>query len=446
MLEQIQDPKKRAYFQRIKYQPIEKAIPIHNSKAQIILLIAGNRASKTTICVKEAGYLLLQPKKNIWVVGVDYGKTHRFIFGAGKAKGVLDDLVSFYPNLIESYSKSRHRLTLKNRSVIQGKSVLKEQTFVAEPVDLIVCEDAVDYPSGFYETYIRPRVIDTGGRILVNSIPPFDNSKENLVSTLIAHSKVNKDREVYQWSTEDNPFVDKSEILKLRLDLPPSLQKIIIEGQIPESNISLFGNIREQIHSEPIDYIQGHIYQAGVDIGWTNNRTVLAISDLTDSKLVLLEILPKGLSDSKIIFDKILAYLEKYNFPLTYWDMTGAGNIFYELSKGYNFIKPVLIRNRNERNQLINSLISAFAKGYRILNNKTLIDELENLTIVNRMGYYLYRPKSGYNDDTIMALAMSLIGFSDKITKGKTEFIKSINYFLTQEEKEDIYQDYIEIT
>lgn len=446
----IKDPKKAKYFQKIGYNPIEKAVQVHNSDAQIRVIIAGQRAGKTTICVKEAGYALLKPRTNIWVVGVDYEKTHRFIFGAGKSVGVMEDLLKFHPGIIDRKSHSRHYLSLKNGSVIKGKSILKEETFIAEAVDMIICEDAFNFPVDFYDKYIRPRIIDTGGKIIINSIPPFSLGTENFISYLISQVKKSQGRiELFNWSAEDNSYLNKEEILKLRFDLPPNLQKIIIDGQLPTEEISLFGKVREQLTNHT-GYIQGHLYQAGVDIGFTHNRTVVAVSDITTGHLDYIEILPQGLSEADVIFNKILSVLEKYNFPLTYWDMSGAGNVFYHYCSKYPFIKPYYIRNRNERNALINGLISAFAKGFKIIPNETLINELENLTIIHKTGYYLYKPKAGYNDDCIMATAMSLLNFYDKINSvSSTLTINKFNYFLISEKEEDEIEekfvDYVEI-
>lgn len=448
MLDKIKDPKKRNYFQRIGYNPIENAILVHNSDAQIRVIIAGQRAGKSTICVKEAGYALLRPKTNIWVVGTDYEKTHRFIFGAGKSTGLMEDLLKFYPGLIDRKSYSRHYLSLKNGSIIKGKSILKEETFIAEAVDMIICEDAFNFPVDFYDKYIRPRILDTKGKILINSIPPFTVSKENFISYIVSQArKSTPDRiELFNWSAEANTYLDKDEILKLRFDLPPALQKVIIDGEIPSEEYCLFGKIREQLTTST-GYIQGHIYQAGVDIGFVNNRTVIAISDLTAGHLDYIEIFPQGLSEAEVIFKKIYSILERYNFPITYWDMSGAGNIFYNYACLYPFIKPFYIRNRNERNNLINSLITAFSRGFKILPNEYLIGELENLTIIHKTGYYIYKPKAGYGDDTIMALAMSLYGFHDRINAVAENRTHRIRYFLIsqKDEEERLRSDYVEI-
>ena len=383
-----------------------------------MVLVAGARGSKTTICVKEASYLVLQPKKNIWVVGVDYDKTHRFIFGAQRAKGVMDDIARFFPQLIANFSRARHYISFKNGSRVVGKSVLKEDTFIAEPVDLIVCEDAATFPLGFYDQYIRPRILDTGGRIFVNSVPPIGGRGTSFLYSLIQSIRPDDPTRAYfNWSAEENPNISREELIKLRMDLPPDLQSVIIDGKIPMHEVSIFGNIDEHIldYTEA-PYIEGHIYQGGVDVGFTHDRTVLAITDITDNRLAYIDDLPQDSSDQKLVMHRIMGGLEKFRFPLTYFDVSGSGSIYYHFLKPHNFFHPILIRNREERNDLINGLVMAFSRGYKIPRNQFLVSELRNLEIVTKTGYFLYRPRSGYNDDAIMAVALSLKGFSDKLS------------------------------
>ena len=361
MKKKILDKRKDNFFKIIKYEPLEKAIPFHNSDKKIRIILGGMRTGKTSACVPETAYLLTFPKKNIWVVGINYDKTDRFMEGAGRVKGVLN-YIKVFRGLFKSKRKKEHIIYLNNGSTIKGKSVKNPDGFVAEPVDLIVCEDASSYPDGFYDTYIRPRITDTGGKIIINSVPPL---KKNWLTKLFEAERDNIDK--FGWSMEDNVHLTKDEIEQLKSDLPEFLANSIIYGRLPTEDSAIFGDIRKNIMEyDYIPYQEGHLYQAGVDIGKIRDRTVLTITDLTEGRVSYIDRFPERFFNTKLVSERLLKGLEKYKFPNCYIDVSGIGSIYENLVSKYNFFIPISIPNMKVRNSLIEELALAFARGLTI--------------------------------------------------------------------------------
>ncbi|HOL22294.1 MAG TPA: hypothetical protein PLQ41_05525 [bacterium] len=404
---EIKDVRKRKFFELTSYKPIEKAIPFHNSDKKIKIILGGMRAGKSSACVPEASYLLTFPNKNIWVVGINYDKTDRFMEGAGRVRGVLD-YIRIFPGLYKTKRKKEHIIELNNGSKIKGKSVKNPDGFVAEPVDLIVCEDASTYPDGFYDSYIRPRITDTGGKIIINSVPPLKN---NWLTKLYQVEKDNLD--AFHWTMGDNVYIPKEEIEQLLQDLPEFLSKSIVYGQLPQSDSSIFGDITRNIGNyEVIPYEKDHRYQGGIDIGKIRDRTVLTITDLTTGMVVYIDRFPERMFETKTVSERLLYGLEKYKYPITYIDVSGIGSVYNMLVEKHNFLIPFTIPNIKVRNSLIENLAVAFQRGLTIPNNRDLILEIQNLEAVIRSSFHLYRPAHGFHDDMIISLALSVRGWS----------------------------------
>lgn len=416
-LEEVKNKDKREFFKFIGYEPLSKAIPFHNSEKKIRVILGGMRAGKSSACVPETAYVLTFPKKNIWIVGINYDKTDRFMEGAGRVNGVLNYIKKF-PGLFKTKRKKDHLIILNNGSTIKGKSVKNPDGFVAEPVDLIVCEDASSYPDGFYDAYIRPRVADTGGRIIINSVPPI---KKNWLTKLFQLEKDNL--QSFHWTMEDNIHVPRQEVEQLKNDLPEFLANSIIFGKMPEEDSAIFGNLENNIRDyEELPYIDGHIYQAGVDIGKVRDRTVLTITDLTDGVVAYIDRFPERMFKTDVVAERILAGLEKYKFPNCYIDISGIGSIYETLVDKYNFFIPFTIPNVKVRNSLIENLAIAFQRGLTIPNNKDLIAELKNLEVIVKMNFHIYKPAQGYHDDMIISLALSVRGWIGRSVDRKRKF------------------------
>ena len=63
---------KQAYFQKINYTPHTGQNLFHNSTARFRFANCGRRFGKTFMVAKDIQPTLLQPNKNIWIVGPTY--------------------------------------------------------------------------------------------------------------------------------------------------------------------------------------------------------------------------------------------------------------------------------------------------------------------------------------------------------------------------------------
>lgn len=408
--------KKRNLFKAINYEPIPKGWEVHNCEYQQIALICGMRSGKSSCLVPEALEVLLGKNRNIWVVGIDYEKTDRFIWGSGEVEGIRNYIEKYFPWLVDTrygYHRKDHYIQTKLNSTIKGKSVKYPGSFIAEPVDLMICEDAADYPQAFYSTYIRPRVVDKHGRIFLNSVPPI---KRNWLTRVIQQESI----KVFNWSMYDNPYVSGEEIKALEQDLPEYLRKAIVYGELPTEESSIFGNVREKNVRQGtfFPYNPNHLYQAGVDIGKMYDRTVLTISDLTDATVAYIDRFPPRFFKTDLVEQRLLNGLSRYNYPNTYVDVSGIGEAFRAMVGKHAFLLPYTIPSLSTRNTLIEDLSMAFERGYTFPNFSYILEELEGLDVVLRSNHHIYKTPHGSHDDTIISMALSIMGWAKRLYGG----------------------------
>lgn len=405
----VNNQRKLALFQKIKYNPTENQEGIHNSSAKIITLMAPSRSLKSTTYVPEALFTLLAPKHNIWVVGLDYSTTDRFIFGSGQVKGIDNFIREYFPWFVDGQvgrSKKDHTIKSKIGSSVKGKSVKYPGSFVAEPVDLIICEDASSFPDDFYDMHLRGRVLDTAGRIFINSVPPL---RKNWVVRL--SKAVGTD--AFSWGLRGNPYLSEAEIESYIRDCPVHLRDAFVDGKISEEDSSVFGKIRDNVFGfNRCPFVPGHLYQGGVDIGRVRDRTVHCITDLTVGKLVFIDVFPPKFFKTEIVEARLMTNSALYGFPNTYVDVSGIGTMFMTMVEAHAFFIPYTIPTLKSRNGLIEELAMAFQRHYQIPDEPYLIAELENLEIVLRSNYHLYRSNGCFGDDTIIATALSIHGWA----------------------------------
>jgi len=144
-----------------------------------------------------------------------------------------------------------------------------------------------------------------------------------------------------------------------------------------------------------------------------HDRTVLSISDLTDWRLAFIDIFPERFFETKAVESRLLNDLSKYNFPNTNVDISGIGEKFSDMLSKYAFFNPVSMYNQKVRTSLIDGLALAFHRGFTIPYVKELVDELMAIDVVLRPGYRKY--VSNIRDDTVISLALSLMGWTDKV-------------------------------
>jgi len=404
-------------FDAVGYKPIPKAVEVHNRRSQIMLILAGMRSAKSASCVPEGLNVFCQPNTNIWVVGLDYQKTDRFIFGIGAdQKGVNTYVKESMPWLVDPRKhvhRKDHILENKIGSTIKGKSVKYPDSFIAEKVNLLILEDAASYPETFYNTFVRPRIVDSGGRIFINSVPPF---KKNWI-TRLAKQADGKNISFFHWGMADNPYNSAVEVAKLRREIPEYISIAIVDGKMPTEESSIFGDVQKDNirNGDILPYIEGHVYQAGVDIGKINDRTWLIISDLTDGTLVYYDRFPPKMFKTELVEQRILKGLKQYGYPNTRVDVTSLGEKYIDVVNKYPFLIPFQIPNNPTRNGIIEELAVAFQRQYTIPSNYFMMLELDNLDIQLYGNYYKYVTLKNHHDDFIIAAGLSLYNWAQRI-------------------------------
>lgn len=175
------------------YIPFEKAIPIHKSKARILVIAAGNRFAKSLIAAMEAVAMMTVPGVKIWVVGQEYdivGPEWDYIEHALTKTDIwyklLKPRIEAKLRAIGSRKKAESCLRVrktKPMSIIidypgEGKSVIEQRSLTASEMKLegaklamIIFSEGSRVARLIWTSHLKKRLSDRSGRVIFPATP-----------------------------------------------------------------------------------------------------------------------------------------------------------------------------------------------------------------------------------------------------------------------------------
>lgn len=217
----------------------------------------------------------------------------------------------------------------------------------------------------------------------------------------------------FHYTSYDNPFLRRSEVDAMSEELPELAFKQEIMAEFIEGGGMVFQTfiqcIRDDILSE---YVPGHLYCMGVDLGRKQDFNVIFVGDMESKQVVYFE----RFTDMEwtVVEQHIKQVYVDYGSPITYIDSTGKGEPVYErlLEAGVNCIGINL--NVATKPMLVKGLKLAFDRRQIYIPDIPVVkEELEAYTFeVSRFGNVKYAAPDGFHDDTVIALALLNYGMN----------------------------------
>jgi hypothetical protein len=308
-----------------------------------------------------------------------------------------------------------------NRSdlAIQFPNGGKVQFFTGERLDnmrgrkfhLVVIDEASfipDLESGWLNS-IRPTLTDYKGRALFLSTP---KGKNYFYSMYIKGQANETDWQSFQFSTYDNPFIEKSEVDDARLQLPEIVFEQEYMANPMENAANPFGSAYIKQCVFPMSTQPVKVY--GVDLAKSMDFTVITGLDQNGSVCYFDRFQKDWRQTKQTITNLVKA-------PILI-DSTGVGDpIFEDLQQdvlnitGYKF-------SSTTKQQLMEGLASAIQQRKITYPDGPIVKELEIFEYQYTQHGVKYSAPSGFHDDCVMSLALAINHLSKFKGLGKYNF------------------------
>lgn len=338
-----------------------------------------------------------------------------------QAKKVFTELTNSIAGtgLTKSVNKSELTITFINGSVIYFRSGEREDTLRGYTLDYLVIDEAAYIKDEVWNTVLRPTVLVRGKKVLFISTPKGRNWFYNIAMRGISDEY--PQYKTFFATSFDSPYITAEELEEAKMSLPENVYRQEILAEFLEGGGEVFGNLK--LTCVMSNYPQQDTtkkYYAGLDFGRQNDYTVLTI---LNSEGEVVDFYRERQKSWDIIISEVAAKLKKWK-PVCYAEINGIGDVLYEqLKKQYPSVQPFITSNESKQN-LIEDLIMGMNENKLKLPTQELNTDLyRELSVFT----YEYSPKSrkikygspnGFNDDTVISLALSYHSFKKKATYG----------------------------
>ncbi len=385
---------------------------IENSEAKYITLTTGRQWGKTMLGMNLIlKWSLTTPKSsNMWVSPVYQ-----------QSKRVMDLIHNAIAgtNIIKSINRSEMVIELNNGSSILFRSAEREDNLRGHTLDHLIVDESAFIKDAVWDTVLKQTTLVKGRRVLFISTPKGKNFLYSL--HIRGMDETQKSYLSLKGTSYDTPYITKEELDEARDTLPEEVYKQEILAEFLDNGGEVFNNIdRYCTIPQWSDPQGGKNYYAGLDLGRTNDYTVLTIFDENGNVVFIWRERQKSWD---YIVGQVLNYVKKYKANLMV-EVNNIGDVIYEqLKNQYQNTDPFVTRNDSKQN-IIEDLIYGLNKGDILLPSQQLFSPLYNELRVFSFDYspktrrITYKAKEGHHDDCVMSLAIGYNCLKQKKTKG----------------------------
>lgn len=224
-----------------------------------------------------------------------------------------------------------------------------------------------------------------------------------------------KDYTSLTFSSFDNPFLPRDEIMKEIQSMPQRVVDQEIYARFLDDNGVVFRGVKEVATAVPAEPVYNHIYIIGADVAKIVDYTVLSVYDRSTNNQVC-QMRFNNL-EWPVIRARIQMLSEKYNKALVYLDSTGVGEPLYDdLARSGTPVEAIHLTNELKK-QIIEKLSNWIEmKRLRLLNIPETINELNSFTYdISAHGRVIYEAPVGFHDDIVIAHGLAIWGLQPVI-------------------------------
>lgn len=385
---------------------------IENSEAKFITLVTGRQWGKTLLGINLILKWALTTNNStlMWVAPV-----------YSVSKKVLEEITNAVGGtpVVKSINKSDMEIRFINGSKILFRSGEREDNLRGNTLDYLVVDEAAFIKDTVWNQVLKQTVMVKGKRVFFISTPKGKNFLYSL------HMKgLEGDEKTYlslNGTSYDTPYISKDELEEAKQNLPEAVYRQEILAEFIDDGGEVFRNLEDYCvlnrWSEPEG---GKKYYAGLDLGRTNDYTVLTIFDDTGK---VVKIYRERQKSWDVLVREILNEVKRYKAELQV-EVNNIGDVIYEqLKKQYNNTHPFLTTNSSKQN-IVEDLIYGLNEGNILLPSKDLFSPLYNEMSAFTFNYspktrqIKYEAPQGLHDDCVLSLAIGYNCLKQKKTSG----------------------------
>jgi len=390
------------------WQAHEGQKKILRSNAQFLTVAAGRRFGKSEAMAVLAIYEAVKaPDRIIFIIAPTYDQSMVIFESVLKflGKSSLHDLVkrtrySPYP-----------LLQFVHGSEIHARSADKPNNLRGRKAHLVILDEAAFIKDSAVYDVIEPMLADYNGRLVKISTP---YGKNHFYDSFMKGIEGVRGYESFRFPSTMNPYISREflELKKLEYGETSLRWRVEYEAEFVDDESVVFPwSIIEDViedYKVPIKPQSGHMYSMGVDIAKYQDYTVIIVLDITEKPYRLVYFERFNQRSWSYVLSRIETVYKRYQ-PKGYIDVTGVGDPIYEQlqMKGVR-LQPFKF-TPNTKQELIDNLRVKFEmQEITIPMLKDLLDELRFFEYKETDGGYVkMEAKSGYHDDTVIALALA---------------------------------------
>ncbi len=287
---------------------------VAKSKARFITLVAGRRWGKSSLALALAITQCTQKANSkVWIIAPTFQQA-KDIYWRSSEKIPFWMREFTKGGYIVKKNDSELLIQFPNGSVLQLKGSDREDTLRGSGLSYVIMDEVASMKANIWNEVIMPSLLDSGGKALFISTPMGFNHFYDLWKR--GEDGI-EDWESFQFTSYDNPHLDRVLIDQAKLDTPDDIFAQEYLAKFTKYSGLIYTEFERKIHViEPIELPDHWTYGIGVDRGITNPSSAMFVAiDGDNNYYVYDEIYQTGLTSDKLL-DQIR--VKKGNRNLTY--------------------------------------------------------------------------------------------------------------------------------
>ena len=362
------------------------------------IVSTGRQAGKSLMAQNLMLYWLLSNKnqKGAWITPV-----------YNQAKKIFQELTNASHEIIVHQNKADLTITFVNGSTLIFLSTDNYSSIRGFSFNYVVIDEAAFIKEEAVNEAVLPTMTAIGKKCLIISTP---KSKNWFYNYWLKGQTENNDFISFQGTSIDNPYVDQQFILEQQKSLPIDIYRQEYLAEFTDAGSDVFTGVDNVcILNEFTEYKKGTRHFAGVDLGITNDYSVLTILDEMGRVSYIERINGSSYAEVTKTFANII---KRYNIAGGFVETNGPGKpVFEVLHSSERKLKDWTTTNSNKA-EGIRGLIYDIQEMVLTLPSKQLFPalyhELNAFTYkISATGTVTFNAPSGYHDDCVMSLMLA---------------------------------------
>ena len=392
--------------------PLQKEIEL--SEARFRVVACGRRWGKTFLAMRQAFKMMLPRymeagrKQRGWVVAPTFPLVREDWMNA---EFILRDAIT-------SKHQTEMRMEFGKVGTLEFKSAEREDEGLrGAGLDCCVLDEASRISKKSWEQGIRPALADKKGRAIFISTPKGRNW---FYEIYLKGKEAGSEFKSWQHPTWSNPYFPMDEWKIIQQTTPQMILKQEYEADFLEDEATVFKNIERCLRGKLEAPVANEYYTIGIDLGRTEDFTVITVLKNSSSQVV--ELIRSNKVDWAIQKEIIKGVCSHYRKHVAYIDSTGLGDpIEDDLRRSGVNTKSYKFTNETKQ-ALIEQLIIAIEQGLigipKCQETDFLINEIKSFSYeLLPSGRIRYEAPFGIHDDGVISLGLAVKGIAHLLYK-----------------------------